>query len=40
MRTCCRTRERVPDHPDEFFVRPEDVASRILALVQAFGEKW
>jgi len=35
-----RTRERMPDKPDEFFVRPDDVASTVLAVVRQPRSAW
>ncbi len=35
-----RTRERMPDKPDEFFVRPDDVAATVLALVRQPRSAW
>jgi NAD(P)-dependent dehydrogenase (short-subunit alcohol dehydrogenase family) len=35
-----RTRERMPDEPDEFFVQPEDVASSVLSIVMQPRSAW
>jgi NAD(P)-dependent dehydrogenase (short-subunit alcohol dehydrogenase family) len=34
------TRERMPDKPDEFFVRPDDVAATVLAIVRQPRSAW
>jgi NAD(P)-dependent dehydrogenase (short-subunit alcohol dehydrogenase family) len=34
------TRERMPEKPDEFFVRPDDVASAVLAVVRQPRSAW
>lgn len=35
-----RTRERMPDKPDEFFVRPDDVAATVLSTVRQPRSAW
>jgi len=35
-----RTRERMPDRPDEFFVRPEDVAASVVSIVKQPRSAW
>jgi NAD(P)-dependent dehydrogenase (short-subunit alcohol dehydrogenase family) len=35
-----RTRERMPDRPDEFFVKPDDVASCVLSIVRQPRSAW
>jgi NAD(P)-dependent dehydrogenase (short-subunit alcohol dehydrogenase family) len=35
-----RTRERMPNKADEFFVKPEDVASRVLSIVKQPRSAW
>lgn len=35
-----RTRERMPDKPDDFFVKPEDVASSALSIVKQPRSAW
>lgn len=35
-----RTREQMPDKPDEFFVKPEDVASSVLSIVKQPPSAW
>ncbi|HET7754625.1 MAG TPA: SDR family NAD(P)-dependent oxidoreductase [Anaeromyxobacteraceae bacterium] len=35
-----RTRERMPDKPDEFFVKPEDVASSVISIVKQPRSAW
>ena len=34
------TRERMPEKPDEFFVRPDEVASTVLAIVRQPRSAW
>jgi NAD(P)-dependent dehydrogenase (short-subunit alcohol dehydrogenase family) len=34
------TRERMPDKPDEFFVRPDEVASTVLAIARQARSAW
>lgn len=35
-----RTRERMPEKPDEFFVKPDDVASTVLDIVRQPRSAW
>lgn len=35
-----RTRERMPDKPDSFFIRPDDVAETILSVVRQPRSTW
>lgn len=35
-----RTRERMPDKPDNFFVKPDDVASTVFWLAQQTSSTW
>jgi NAD(P)-dependent dehydrogenase (short-subunit alcohol dehydrogenase family) len=35
-----RTRERMPERPDAFFVRPDDVAGTVLAIVRQPRSAW
>ncbi len=35
-----RTRERMPDRPDSFFIRPDDVAETILSIVRQPRSTW
>jgi NAD(P)-dependent dehydrogenase (short-subunit alcohol dehydrogenase family) len=35
-----RTRERMPDKPDAFFVRPDDVAATVLSVVAQSRSAW
>lgn len=35
-----RTRERMPDAPDSFFVRPDDVAETVLSIVRQPRSAW
>jgi NAD(P)-dependent dehydrogenase (short-subunit alcohol dehydrogenase family) len=35
-----RTRERMPEKPDEFFVKPDDVAASVLAIVKQPRSAW
>jgi NAD(P)-dependent dehydrogenase (short-subunit alcohol dehydrogenase family) len=35
-----RTRERMPDKPDSFFVRPDDVADTVLSVVRQARSTW
>ncbi len=35
-----RTRERMPDKPDTFFIRPDDVAETILSIVRQPRSTW
>lgn len=35
-----RTRERMPDKPDEFFVKPEDVALTVFSIVKQPRSAW